>query len=45
MILTYLKTTENMVPDAWWEARLGSVSKKFREIKNKALSPPAVAVV
>lgn len=35
-ILTFLRETENMVPDPEWEQRIESVSDKFRELKQKA---------
>ena len=35
-ILTFLKQAETLTPDADWEARIESVSGKFRELKAKA---------
>ena len=32
----YFKTIEGQKPDPEWEARLDSVSKRFRELGNKA---------
>lgn len=45
MILVYLKTTKDMVPDQGWEDKLSSVSKKFRELQAKAIpsAPPPQA--
>ena len=37
MILTYLKETEGQVPNKEWEAKLESLSGKFKEIKQKAM--------
>lgn len=45
-ILTFMKETEGMVPDPEWESRIGEVSDKFRELKDKAVayaSKPAAA--
>jgi len=38
MILVYLKTTKEMVPDRSWEDKIALVSKKFRQIQEKALT-------
>lgn len=37
-ILTFLKETEGMTPDPAWEQRIATVSEKFRELKQKAVS-------
>jgi hypothetical protein len=39
MILTYLKETEGLVPNKAWEEKLEGMSKKFKEIKQKAIAP------
>jgi hypothetical protein len=36
MIITYNKAVEGQVPNPEWEAKLESVSNKFRELKEKA---------
>lgn len=38
MIVTYLKSTEGKQPDPAWENKLEMVSKKFCEIKSKAVA-------
>ena len=44
MILAYLDATKEMTPDRGWEEKIASLSKKFREIQEKALAPaPASA--
>jgi hypothetical protein len=35
MILVYLETTKDMVPDKAWEEKIASVSKQFRQIREK----------
>ncbi|MDO8518845.1 MAG: hypothetical protein Q7T11_01625 [Deltaproteobacteria bacterium] len=40
MILTYLKATEGKQADPQWEAKLESVSKKFKKLKAKSLENP-----
>ncbi len=35
-ILTFLKESQGKVPDPQWEAKIESVSDKFRDLKNKA---------
>lgn len=37
MILVYLETTKDMVPDRAWEDKIATVSKKFRQIQEKAV--------
>lgn len=37
MVITYQDTVKGMSPDPQWEARLESVSEKFRELKQKAM--------
>lgn len=37
MILVYLEATRGQTPDPAWEEKLEAVSKKFRQIKEKAL--------
>lgn len=38
MILVYLQTTKDMVPDKAWEEKIASVSKQFRRIQEKTLT-------
>ncbi len=38
LMQVYFKVTEGQTPDPEWEAKLDSVSGKFRELKEKALS-------
>jgi len=38
MILVYLETTKDMIPDKGWEDKIAMCSKKFREIQEKALT-------
>ncbi len=38
MILVYLETTKDMVPDRGWEDKIAQVSKKFRQIQEKAVT-------
>jgi hypothetical protein len=38
MILVYIETTKDMVPDRGWEDKIAAVSKKFRQIQEKALA-------
>jgi hypothetical protein len=39
MILVYLEATKDMVPDRTWEDKIAMVSKKFRQIQEKAQGP------
>jgi hypothetical protein len=39
MILVYLETTKDMVPDRTWEEKIAQVSKKFRQIQEKSAAP------
>ena len=39
MIVTYLKETKDLVPNAEWEQKLATLSSKFRSIQEKALQP------
>ena len=43
MIVTYLKETENLVPNAEWEQKLANFSSKFRSIQEKAALPAAAS--
>ncbi|MBD3308197.1 hypothetical protein GF339_17255 [candidate division KSB3 bacterium] len=38
MVITYQDTVKEMTPDPQWEAKLESVSEKFRELKQKAMN-------
>ncbi|HSA58633.1 MAG TPA: hypothetical protein VLJ37_03005 [bacterium] len=38
MILVYLETTKDMVPDRGWEEKIAMASKKFRQIQEKAVT-------
>ncbi len=37
MIVVYLETTKDMVPDPGWEEKIAMVSKQFRQIQERAL--------
>ncbi len=41
MILTYTRATAGLTPDAAWENKIEGVSKKFRQIKERALDSVA----
>jgi len=43
MILAYLDATKDMTPDRGWEEKIAGISKKFREIQEKALAPAPTA--